>query len=68
MTTRIRLSAVVGLLQPALCLAWGGDGHRIVGKIASNYLSPCAGEVVKFLLGHQTLADLSSGLASDLFG
>ena len=40
MTTRIRLSAVVGLLQPTLCLAWGYDGHRIVGEIASNYLSP----------------------------
>ena len=37
-TTKLRLAAVTLLLTPTLCLAWGEDGHRIVGEIASNYL------------------------------
>ncbi len=49
MTTRIRVSAVVGLLAPTLCLAWGEDGHRIVGEIASHYLTPEAEAAVRLL-------------------
>jgi len=41
-TTKPRLAAVTLLLTPALCLAWGYDGHRIVRGIASHYLNPCA--------------------------
>ena len=60
MTNQIRLSAIAGVLTPTLCLAWGTDGHRIVGEIASYYLTPEAEEAVKFLLGNQTLADAST--------
>ncbi|MCH7700843.1 MAG: S1/P1 nuclease [Planctomycetes bacterium] len=57
---RPRFAAIVFLLAPTLCLAWGEDGHRIVGEIASHYLSPCTEEAVKSLLGDQTLADVST--------
>lgn len=59
-TVRPKLAAVTLLLTPTLCLAWGADGHRIVGDIGSNYLTPCAEEAVKFLLGDETLADTST--------
>lgn len=58
-TTKMKLAAVTLLLTPSVCLAWGEDGHRIVGDIANQYLSPCAEEAVKFLLGDQTLAEAS---------
>lgn len=51
MTTKLRLAVVTLLLTPTLCLAWGADGHRIVGETASHYLSPEAKAAVKGLLG-----------------
>ena len=59
-TAKLRVSIVVLSLAPTLCLAWGEDGHRIVGEIASHYLSPCAEEAVKDLLGEQTMAEAST--------
>ena len=59
MPRRIRIATVALLLTPSLAFAWGGDGHRIVGEIASHYLSPCAEEQVKYLLGDQTMAEAS---------
>ncbi|KUG08807.1 hypothetical protein ASU33_11805 [Solirubrum puertoriconensis] len=41
-------------------LAWGGEGHRTVGKIAERYLSRKAERQVKQLLGTQTLVDVST--------
>ena len=40
--------------------AWGAQGHRLVGLIAANELTPAATRNVTWLLGHQTLADVSS--------
>lgn len=40
--------------------AWGGQGHRLVGLIAADRLTPIARETVKRLLDGQTLADVSS--------
>lgn len=34
--------ALVAILIPSACFAWGRDGHRIVGNIASKYLTPQA--------------------------
>lgn len=47
----------LALLCAARCLAWGADGHRIVGTIASSDLTPAAAAAVRDLLGDQTLAD-----------
>ena len=59
-TTKPRLAAIALLLTPSICLAWGADGHRIVGDIASHYLTPKAQAAVKDLLGDQTMAEAST--------
>lgn len=40
--------------------AWGGQGHRLVGLIAAERLTPVAKQNVAWLLDGQTLADVSS--------
>ena len=40
--------------------AWGAIGHRIVGKIAEDNLTPKAKESIALLLPGQTLADVST--------
>jgi hypothetical protein len=47
----------------AWCLAWGEDGHRIVGVIAADRLSPEARAAVVELLGSDDLA--TAGLWAD---
>lgn len=39
---------------------WGGQGHRLVGLIAADRLTPIARENVRWLLDGQTLADVAS--------
>ena len=41
-------------------LAWGGQGHRLVGLIAAERLTPAARQQVRSLLDGQTLADVST--------
>jgi hypothetical protein len=41
-------------------ISWGPLGHHIVGEIAENHLTPKAKMAVHQLLGHETLADVSS--------
>lgn len=43
-----------------LLQAWGGQGHRLVGLIAADRLTPVARRNVAWLLDGQTLADVSS--------
>jgi hypothetical protein len=40
--------------------AWGPLGHHVIGEIAEHHLTPEAKAAVKDLLGHETLADVSS--------
>ncbi len=40
--------------------AWGGQGHRIVGLIAAERLTPIAKQNVTWLLDGQSLADVAS--------
>ena len=52
------LAAMAGALtasQPAL--AWGANGHRIVGAIAQEYLSPQAHAAMLEILGGESLAE-----------
>lgn len=41
-------------------VSWGKTGHRTIGKIAGNHLTPKAQAAVKDLLGNESLADVSS--------
>ena len=54
--------AVVAILCSSLDLlqAWGGQGHRLVGLIAAERLTPLARQNVAWLLDGQSLADVSS--------
>lgn len=52
-----RIALLATLLVAGPCLAWGADGHRIIGTIASSDLTPTAAAAVRDLLGEQTLAD-----------
>ena len=40
--------------------AWGGQGHRLVGLVAADRLTPVAKQNVAWLLDGQSLADVSS--------
>jgi hypothetical protein len=40
--------------------AWGAQGHRLVALVAARRLAPAARENVTWLLGDETLADVSS--------
>jgi hypothetical protein len=48
---------VLSLSLTASALAWGSEGHRIVGTIASAALTESAAKEVRDLLGDQTIAD-----------
>ncbi len=41
-------------------ISWGVTGHRAIGKIAENHLSPQARVAVSALLGNATHADIST--------
>ena len=47
------------ILSAAL-LSWGVTGHRTVGKIAENHLTPSAKNGVRELIGDTTLAEIST--------
>ena len=40
--------------------SWGPTGHRVIGEIAENHLSKKAQKEVKLLLGHHSLAEVST--------
>jgi nuclease S1 len=50
MRIRFRHALLAALLWPALALAWGPEGHRIVGELAQRQLDPQARAAVAELL------------------
>ena len=54
------LALLVGLCASIELHAWGVQGHRLVGLIAAERLTPVAKQSVAWLLDGQTLADVSS--------
>ena len=67
MATRTKAATAIGAVLMTLGLAstttlhaWGGQGHRLVALVAANHLSPLAKQNVAWLLGTQSLADVSS--------
>lgn len=57
-TISISLISLTSL--PVLLPGWGADGHRIVGAIASSYLTEEAKATVTDLLGEESLAKTST--------
>lgn len=52
-----KLLIAFGVLYfPLQSLAWGTQGHRICGQIASTYLTPKARAAIRAILGHESLA------------
>jgi hypothetical protein len=52
---------VLLMLATALpCLGWGPEGHRVIGDIATRYLSAKSKAAIKDLLGDQSLADVAN--------
>ena len=63
MTHRARtcLAAVLAVVcLSTSSLAWGPQGHRLVGMVASTHLTGTARQYVSWLLGTQTLADVAT--------
>jgi len=59
---RIKQAVIIGLFTylPIAAMAWGQLGHRIVGEIASTYLTPKAKLAVHKILGKESLAMASN--------
>jgi nuclease S1 len=51
---------ILAIEAPARVHAWGGQGHRLVAQIAAERLTIVARQNVVWLLGSETLADVSS--------
>src|ERR1700693_2595630 len=49
------------LTAPASVLAWGPNGHRVVGRIAANHLTAEAAVAVTSLIGPDGLDQASTG-------
>ncbi|GAB3933045.1 S1/P1 nuclease [Mucilaginibacter myungsuensis] len=56
---KISLAACLSTL-PFMTFAWGTNGHRISGEIASRYLTPKAAAAVKSILGNESIAMASN--------
>ncbi|CAM2068968.1 S1/P1 nuclease [Sulfidibacter corallicola] len=56
--TLFSLFAVSLLVLPQPVLAWGYEGHRIVGHIAAAHLTPKTREAIRELLGDTSMAEL----------
>src|SRR5688572_19125181 len=54
---RLPLPALLVLLIPSLCFAWGGEGHQLIALIAEDQLTPQAKAAVKELLGDGNISD-----------
>ena len=54
------LASLLALLLSSVAQGWGGQGHRIVGLIAADRLTPVARQNVAWLLDKQTLADVAT--------
>lgn len=62
MRCRILLLATLG---PAICLAWGPDGHAITARIAERFLQPQVKARVASILGSDSIVSIA-GWADDI--
>ncbi len=54
------LAGILVFLLPISGYSWGPTGHRVVGEIASQHLTPQARKAIQALLGRQSLAMISN--------
>ena len=57
---RIPFVFVLLLIAPSSVLAWGANGHRVVGRIAANHLTAEAAVAVTSLIGPESLDQAST--------
>lgn len=57
---RVCMALALLLTAPSMVLAWGANGHRIVGRIAMNHLTDEAARGVQCLLGPEGLDQVST--------
>ena len=60
MKTRMLAIAALVTVFSSTAAGWGAQGHRLVALLASHRLTPRAQQNVTWLLGDETLADVSS--------
>ena len=60
MKTRMFAIAALVAVFSSTAAGWGAQGHRLVALLASHRLTPRAQQNVTWLLGDETLADVSS--------
>ncbi|MCF2856072.1 S1/P1 nuclease [Pseudoalteromonas sp. SMS1] len=53
------LAVSLGLLSSSV-FAWGQNGHRVIGELAQNNLTPAASSHVQLILGDDSLAEVST--------
>jgi hypothetical protein len=51
---------ITALYAPLQSMAWGAQGHRICGQIASSYLTPKARKAIEEILGNESVAMASN--------
>jgi nuclease S1 len=51
---------LISVFVPVQLFAWGAKGHQIVADIAASRLTPQTRKNLKVLLGHETLASIST--------
>ncbi len=56
----MRLALLLLLLTPSFALAWGQNGHRITGAIATTLLSSQAQATIDSIIGNESLAEAST--------
>jgi hypothetical protein len=48
------------IFLPVLAFSWGKTGHRVIGQIAENHLTPKAAAAIRELLGKDSLAEVAN--------
>ena len=51
---------IIIMLTATILLGWGKTGHRVIGKIAEENLTPAAQEQITQLMGHTDLARVAN--------
>jgi hypothetical protein len=54
------LLSILVVCVSVILISWGATGHRTIGKIAENHLTPQAQAAIKDLLDSESLADVST--------
>jgi len=51
---------IIILVTASVLFGWGKTGHRVIGKIAEENLTPVAKEKISYLLGHTDIARIAN--------